>query len=102
MGWRMFDAILLSLPYIYGVSAVVVLIWASPIGFQRMGSIGVAIVLVLFGVRKVQRTRRGKVLGTSDDVKMTEITLAGAATVQWGYGDLFSCWVHGNGWTPCG
>lgn len=34
-------------------------------------------------------------------VASNEFLLAIIATLQWGYGDLFHCWVHGNGWQVC-
>jgi hypothetical protein len=30
-----------------------------------------------------------------------ELVAAIFATIQWGYGDLFHCWINGNGWTTC-
>jgi hypothetical protein len=31
----------------------------------------------------------------------TEFTIGIFATLQWGYGDLFHCFVHGKGWNVC-
>ncbi len=30
------------------------------------------------------------------------VVFAAIGTLQWGYGDVFHCWVNGNGWRPCG
>jgi len=30
-----------------------------------------------------------------------ELLLGAIATLQWGYGDLFFCLIHGKGWTSC-
>jgi len=30
-----------------------------------------------------------------------ELIIGAVATLQWGYGDLFHCWVNGNGWSTC-
>jgi hypothetical protein len=30
-----------------------------------------------------------------------EIAWVGLATLQWGYGDLFTCWTLGKGWNAC-
>jgi hypothetical protein len=30
-----------------------------------------------------------------------EMIIGALATLQWGYGDLFHCWINGKGWTTC-
>ena len=30
-----------------------------------------------------------------------EMFIGALATLQWGYGDLFHCWINGKGWTTC-
>ena len=34
-------------------------------------------------------------------LRATEIALLVAGTLQWGYGDLATCYFHGAGWQPC-
>jgi hypothetical protein len=34
-------------------------------------------------------------------VQTVELTTVSIATLQWGYGDLFHCWINGKGWTTC-
>ncbi|AKS45819.1 hypothetical protein SAMN05444287_0918 [Octadecabacter temperatus] len=35
------------------------------------------------------------------NLSIAEIALLIVGTLQWGYGDLFHCWAHGNGWQVC-
>jgi len=133
-----------------------VLIWGSPIGFQRLGSLWVAILLFAFGFLKFAMSEINKAVSgrgeyvdmarekldpvtfskdkgwhnfmsnegveyerplfTLDEVKghlretegrilavfvPNELFFGALATLQWGYGDLLHCFLHGKGWTTC-
>jgi hypothetical protein len=142
-----------AIPTIVNIYAV---IYFTPLGFQRLGSIWIALVLLVLGgsryvVSDMNRAVHGrgphkdiaaKKLGGSvysedkgwlnymnsegveferplrtweeiqeltDDLvdyvqarlQPTEISVGVAATLQWGYGDLIFCFLHGKGWMTC-
>jgi hypothetical protein len=33
--------------------------------------------------------------------RMWEVCVVVLGTLQWGYGDLLTCWVNNEGWSPC-
>ena len=133
-----------------------VLVFGDPLGFQRLGSLWVALAIFLFGVFKfifeaIVQAVHGKGLYAGmaseklknvtfsedkgwgnfispegveyerplltkseisqklEELKDTlfpififnELTIVFIATLQWGYGDLFHCWINGNGWKTC-
>ena len=135
---------------------ILVLIWGSPSGFQRLGSLWVAVLLFAFGFLKLTLSEinkavsgRGEFAGwvkekldpfvysedkgwlnygsedgveyenplhTQDEVRSflreiedrilfaflpNELLFGAFATLQWGYGDLLYCFLHGKGWTTC-
>lgn len=38
----------------------------------------------------------------SNGFMKAEVSFLILGTLQWGYGDLFVCWLNGNGWRACG
>ena len=90
-----------ALPLLFLVANLAVWWVATPVGFQRFGSVGVAVAALMFGFDRVSRAKRGRSLRGTDDLMLIEIGLVVLSTLQWGYGDLFHCWTHGQGWEVC-
>ena len=44
------------------------------------------------------RVRKERQLSVVQTIELTTVSIA---TLQWGYGDLFYCWINGKGWTIC-
>ncbi|MEM7721204.1 MAG: hypothetical protein AAF376_02415 [Pseudomonadota bacterium] len=80
-----------------------VIIWfaATPLGFQRFGSVGVLLAALMFGIDRALRLRYRPNPNAQEQLIGAEILLVVLGTAQWGYGDLFHCWSHGNGWQMC-
>ncbi|KPD11362.1 hypothetical protein [Phaeobacter sp. 11ANDIMAR09] len=150
----------LTRPMVWGMNIVNVTFWVvnflvldfwTADSFQRLGSLWVAILVLLFGFSrltvsgivslinepsgleeltfsgsKVSFLRRlapskGAMRWVSDNserqsltlimthvenrliyrVYSTEVILLTVATLQWGYGDIFHCWINGSGWSKC-
>jgi len=78
------------------------LLVGGPIGFQRSGSLLVALAVFLFFFNSpffMFRTDAKKIWAVSG--MLFEFCLLFLGTLIWGYGDLFHCWINGNGWTTC-
>lgn len=123
-----------------------------PDAFQRLGSLWVAMIVMIYGFSKLIFGGLTSIVDTPDDIDMLvgkgnrfsitrfsrpkpdflhalkndaeyrqeyrelmlllenrlqiqgfsgELFVLALATLQWGYGDLFHCWAHGNGWQIC-
>lgn len=90
-----------ALPARFVAANVAVWFYATPVGFQRFGSIGVLVAVAMFGLDRMSRMRRGRPARVSDELMLTELSLVSLSTFQWGYGDLFHCWTSGHGWQTC-
>lgn len=70
--------------------------------FQRLGSLGVAFLLLLFVFLTISFAAFGKSYPEFKEQtdsyeirsRSSEVILAAIATLQWGYGDLVVCWFH--------
>ena len=69
--------------------------------YARFGSILVALAVTIFGVQKYFDSRPGKPIRGSRPIHFFELAMIVIGTLQWGYGDLFHCWINGKGWTVC-
>lgn len=74
---------------------------ATPLDFQRFGSVGVMLAAMMFGFDRMWRNQSKTRPEAREGLIQTEIWLIAISTLQWGYGDLFHCWSHGNGWRVC-
>lgn len=91
----------LNMPQIiFWTGALWLLFWGTADGFQRWGSIGVAMSLVGFGLaRALTRYVRSpeERRAAAEDISAGKLLLALVGTVQWGYGDLAHDWLYGPG-----
>ena len=94
-------ALLNIVPILFLIVNGIVWYASTPAGFQRFGSIGVMVAAIMFGIDRVSRLRLRRPARTNDDLMLTELSLVGVSTLQWGYGDLFHCWTNGHGWEVC-
>ena len=91
-----------ALPVFYVLADIAVWVYATPLGFQRFGSIGVLLAAALFGLDRALRVRWKQSQTAQELLVRAEIWLISLGTLQWGYGDLFHCWSSGHGWQMCG
>ena len=94
-------ALLYIVPILFLVLNGMVWYVSTPSGFQRFGSIGVMLAAGMFGFARVSRLRLRRPARANAELMLTEISLVGVSTMQWGYGDLFHCWTKGHGWEGC-
>jgi hypothetical protein len=96
----------LWLPVVFILGNGLMLVFGPAAGFQRLGSLWIALAAVSFASARRLYAKASEAKGETDDVleqfiKVGDFTVGIVATLQWGYGDLFHCWINGNGWKPC-
>ncbi len=83
-----------------GLSGYALFFW-EPEEFMRLGSMGVFVALVVFGLTAASKSKTGKLIAGDQEARLSEVFLGAISTLQWGYGDKFHCWFHDNGWSVC-
>ena len=85
--------------------------------FQRLGSLWIALAITMLAAQRnffswvLEKAKKSKFPNVEklEAVKQSKFTsshrvefaIIVLGTLQWGYGDLFHCFVNGNGWNPC-
>jgi hypothetical protein len=82
----------------YGAVNAYLLKNGAPDEFQRFGSFVIFIAIVFLGLAKTVFDRDPF---EKREAVATEVVFLALGTLQWGYGDLFHCWINGNGWQSC-